>query len=255
MKNNRPGKPVVIFNGDQMAKFEGTIQEFHDYIGPRIKNKVNSLTIPHRKNRRGECEHCHQLAELQSAHKHGRERRGIIEQVLSSYELNGLIYCNIREVENLIINEHKIIEDNFLFLCPECHRDYDQNYKIGEKDEQVIPQIQNRNHYNNNPQGNNDTEEFRYFHRIRLWAKHPQQINHKIIQAYLALERNGTVYLDNLRQLCSDRNSPYYIDTFNSNYAQMKTDLGHPHGKVFYDEDGVVYVYRVVREEIRKRFA
>ncbi|MCC7571016.1 hypothetical protein KO465_06790 [Candidatus Micrarchaeota archaeon] len=32
-----------------MANFLGTFQEFHDFIGPQIRNKVNNLTRSSRK--------------------------------------------------------------------------------------------------------------------------------------------------------------------------------------------------------------
>jgi hypothetical protein len=78
-----------------MANFEGTIQEFHEYLGPRIRNKINNLTRIHRKRKKGICEHCDDLKELHSAHILGRERRTIIEEVLSQYMNNEKIKCDV----------------------------------------------------------------------------------------------------------------------------------------------------------------
>jgi hypothetical protein len=234
-----------------MATFEGTIQEFHEYLGPRIRNKINNLTRRHRILRRGVCEECGKLKELHSAHIHGRERRGIIEEVLSEYITNGLVRFEIGEIEGKILQEHLPLEENFKYLCHNCHVQYDQQ----QKKEKISDRTQLRSKYKNiNIGQNNRSEQFIYLHRIRLWATRPGQYNHKIIKAYISLERNGPVYLENLRGLCSDRNSQYFVDTFGSNYTQMKTDLGHPHGKVFFDDGVIVNIYPIVRGEIRKWF-
>lgn len=235
-----------------MAHFAGTIQEFHEYLGPRMRNKINNQTRTARLERRGICQNCGNQAELQSAHKHGRERRMIIENVLSHYENNGRIECAIQEVEKKILQAHLPIEDNFLFLCPACHRNYDADQNVEANEEPDHPRIPNQINLGAN-QDNNQTD-FRKLHCIRLWANRPNQINHKIIRAYLSLEPNGKVFLDNLRSLCSDRKSPYYVGTFSSNYASMKTDLGHSHGRVFFEQGGIVGVYPIVREEIRRWF-
>jgi hypothetical protein len=34
----------------------------------------------------------------------------------------------------------------------------------------------------------------------------------------------------------------------------MKTDSGNSHGKVFYDQNGIVSIWPQVREEIKKHF-
>lgn len=231
-----------------MAYFHGTIQEYHDYFGPRIRNLINNLTRTNRIRQGGVCQNCGRKAELQSAHIHGKGRRNIIENELAKFMDNGIINCNLKEVEELVIRAHTPIEEVFMFLCSDCHHKYDHDDKsIKNLESRPLPtQLQGNKQLGNS--------EFRYLHRIRLWAKHPSQINHKIIVAYLKLEKNGKVYLDNLKQVCSDRNSNYYVRDFRGNYAQMKTDLGHPHGKVFYEEDGIVYVYKTVRQEIRDWF-
>jgi hypothetical protein len=173
---------------------------------------------------------------------HGRERKTIIEKVLAPYIHNDVITCDLGDVEKKILEEHSSIEDDFIFLCHNCHLEYDKK-KCSDKPDS-----------NQNALNNND-DNFPYLHRIKLWAQRPTQKNHKIIQAYLTLENDGYTFLDNLKNLCLDKNQPkFYVDTFDSNYAQMKTNKGHPHGRVFYDEDGIVKVYPLVREEIRIHF-
>jgi hypothetical protein len=234
-----------------MATFEGTIQEFHAYLGPRIRNKINNLTRGHRLQRRGKCDDCGEVKELHSAHLHGHDRRIIIEDILSQYEYNGKINLDINEVEVKILQAHLPLEKNFKFLCHSCHVRYDQHQE-SEEIEELDSVISKDTDFVIGQ--NNNNESYKYLYRIRMWAKKPTQYNHKIIKAYLSLEKNGTVYLDNLKRLCSDKNSPYFVDTFNTNYPQMKTDLGHPHGKVFYDDRGIVSIYPRVRMEIKQWF-
>lgn len=100
------------------------------------------------------------------------------------------------------------------------------------------------------------SDEFKKIHRIQLWAKHPEQANHKIVAPYLHLEKGGDVRREDLKALCSDRvNFPqFYVELFAGHYASMKTDAGKSHGKVFFEEDGMVKMWRQVREEVGKYF-
>jgi hypothetical protein len=116
-----------------MAIFEGTIQEFHHLIGPRIRNAINNFTRSYRKRLNGICENCGLKKELHSAHVHGNGRRSIIEYVLSDYVNNGVIKCDIDVVEKLILEAHQPIEKYFKFLCHSCHLEYDS------KVENIIP--------------------------------------------------------------------------------------------------------------------
>lgn len=109
-----------------MAQFQGTIQEFHHYIGPRIRNIINTFAKKERMARDGVCETCGKTNQiLESAHIHGRGRRTIIEKVLSRYPDNVFIQCDLKTVENEILEEHGTISDVFKFLCKQCHWKYD----------------------------------------------------------------------------------------------------------------------------------
>jgi hypothetical protein len=103
----------------------------------------------------------------------------------------------------------------------------------------------------NNASGEKHTK----INRIKLWANRPYQDNHKIIMAYLHLEKNGAVQLSDLKNLCSNKsNNHYFVEKFDGHYASMKTDKGNSHGKVFYDQNGIVYIWPIVREEIKIHF-
>jgi hypothetical protein len=231
-----------------MARFEGSIQEFHHFMGPRIKNIVNNLTRTYRKQRDGICEHCGERKELHSAHVYGRGRMEIIENVLSAYTQNGIVSCDIGEVERKILEAHLPIESSFKFLCQDCHVAYD--VQIARPAPRTAKQRNKPNPPRQTP------GEFKKIHRIELWARRPEQANHKIVAAYLHLEKAGEVRLEDLKALCSDRvNFPrFYVKLFAGHYASMKTDAGNSHGKVFYEKDGVVKMWGQVREEVGKYF-
>src|SRR4051812_7255042 len=109
-----------------MAIFEGSVQDFHDHIGPRIRNRINGFARKERKARNGICEHCGKAnQELDSAHVHGKDRRTIIEAVLARYVVEGTVWCDIKTVEAEILVEHGDVRDAFKFLCKECHVNYD----------------------------------------------------------------------------------------------------------------------------------
>ncbi len=109
-----------------MAIFEGTVQEFHRYVGPRIRNAINLFARRERLARKGVCEHCKQTGQvLESAHVHGKGRRAIIEAILKAHERNGRVRCDIRTVENQILEGHGPVANAFKFLCKDCHRRYD----------------------------------------------------------------------------------------------------------------------------------
>ncbi len=109
-----------------MAQFVGTVQEFHHYIGPLIRNAINQVAAPFRKKFGGVCQECGKQDELQSAHVHGRGRRVLIEAVLTQHtDSEGVIRCDLESVERQIIEAHMPIEETFRFICPSCHVVYD----------------------------------------------------------------------------------------------------------------------------------
>ena len=63
-----------------MVRFIGSIKDYEKYIGPRIRNIVNTFTKKERDSRKHICEFCGKSAELESAHKHGKERKQLIKR-------------------------------------------------------------------------------------------------------------------------------------------------------------------------------
>jgi hypothetical protein len=80
--------------------------------------------------------------------------------------------------------------------------------------------------------------------KIELWKNRPWQNNHKILKAFWELESElGVVTVDSLEARCGDKeNYPKtYVEKFDANFVQMRTDKGNSNGKVFdiYDENKV----------------
>jgi hypothetical protein len=223
-----------------MAKFVGTTQEFHHFIGPKIRNAINGITRGHRSQRGGICEMCQGKAELQSAHVHGRDRRSIIEKELQEYQdEQGNISCVLEEIELRILKAHLPLDSTFKFVCQACHKAYDSaNFepKLEPEQNMNIASIDS---------------EFPKLYKIANWAINPTQINHRIVRAFLSLERNGEVEHSNLKRYCTE---DLGIKTFNENFASMKTDAGNSHGRVFFNDGSRVRILERVRKEIDATF-
>jgi hypothetical protein len=195
-----------------MAKFVGTVQEFHHFIGPKLRNAVNGITRNHRAQRSGICETCESTSELHAAHVHGRERREIIEGELKHFlDEKGIVSGSLEEIESRILKAHLPIEHTFKFLCHACHVRYDSK------------SFQPKNILGMQMQPTQIDGDFPKLSRIKLWGRKPQQINHKIVRAFLQLERNGEVEYSNLRRHCTET---LHISGFDGHYASMKTDAG-----------------------------
>ena len=223
-----------------MAKFIGTVQEFHHFIGPKLRNAVNGITRNHRMQRNGICEACESPSELHSAHVHGRERREIIEEELKHFlDEKGIISCTLEEIESKILMAHLPIEHTFRFLCHTCHVRYDSK-SLQPKNSQGLPM-----------KSASIDGDFPKLSRIQLWSRKPQQINHKIVRAFLQLQRNGEVEYSNLRRHCTET---LHVSGFDGHYASMKTDAGNAHGKVFFNEGSKVKMWDRVRKEVDLHF-
>ena len=175
-----------------MALIICTIQEYHRFIGPLIRNKVNSLTRNVRIERNGICEFCGEKNILESAHVHGKGRKTIIENVLSEYLNDNFVQGNLLEIEKKILDAHLPLENTFKFICKPCHTEYD-NSEVLEKPKKIvsIPKTSSLN----------ENFEFTKLNRIELWSKRTHQANYKIIRAFMEISKNRKVTLDQLRSL------------------------------------------------------
>jgi len=115
-----------------MAQLSCTLEEFHNIVGPRVRNDVATVTKQKKNQLRLICQHCNnRVEELDAAHKHDSSRRDIIKSVLDDYESEDGKYIipNLQKVLDKIKKLHKS-DDVFFFLCKECHRKYDNSNKI-----------------------------------------------------------------------------------------------------------------------------
>lgn len=122
-----------------MAIFVGTAEEFNTYIGPRMRNLVQTMSKGLKRAAGNVCERCGgTFPSLDAAHIHGRERRDLIAQTLREYEQDGLyVIPSLDEFEEKFKKAHEPVRDTFLFLCRDCHREYDREQGLEEGD--VIP--------------------------------------------------------------------------------------------------------------------
>jgi uncharacterized membrane-anchored protein len=111
-----------------MAKLTCTIEEFHKFIGPRIRNVIQSLTKKRKKELNYICQGCNQRKELEAAHVKGSDRKVIIEKVLEKYiidEENKVVRVYLAKIEEEIVASHKPVDNYIKFLCSKCHTEYD----------------------------------------------------------------------------------------------------------------------------------
>lgn len=128
----------------------GTVQVFHDLIGPKIRNIIAVITKKKKIELNYICQKCNQKHELDAAHTHERSRRGIIEKVLDNYKIDdGTLHIDdLHKVLDEIMNSHYPLENNFLFLCKSCHNEYDKKYNsshmtypLNQESVNISPQI------------------------------------------------------------------------------------------------------------------
>lgn len=149
------------------------------------------------------------------------------------------------------------VYDKFTIAASLSEQDVSEALEISMKQYIADSFTRTSDHYRSALQEKNDHENDSYGEgkanrRIHLWAYKPEQYNHKIVKAFFEVERRmGQVSLDNLEKICSDKNRPeFYVPTFKSNYAQMKTDAPHSHGKVFEDDGEIVIIWDEVRDTL-----
>lgn len=84
--------------------------------------------------------------------------------------------------------------------------------------------------------------------RLRLWAKRQDQINSRILNAFLKLDRSGkdAVTENDLKRELPDEPS------FDSNFAQMKNFGEKNHGKVFQQYGENITIWEPVLSDVRE---
>jgi len=112
-----------------MAKLECTNREFTDFIGPLIRNKVAYITRNDKTAQKNRCRLCGKKAELQAAHILGHDRPTVIKEALENYRKQDQDYYIIEDLSKAIEDIHTAhlpVKEKFVFLCQDCHRQYDK---------------------------------------------------------------------------------------------------------------------------------
>ncbi|MBS3129028.1 hypothetical protein J4410_07850 [Candidatus Woesearchaeota archaeon] len=111
-----------------MAEIICTVNEFHKYIGPRIRNSIQYMTKRRKKELNHLCQICKEKRELEAAHVKGKTRKVMIEILINKYRLEedkNKVKLDIDKFEKELLAAHKHIEECFKFLCSQCHIKYD----------------------------------------------------------------------------------------------------------------------------------
>lgn len=143
IENQEQNTPILYEENSEVESkcrplFIGDIKSFKKYITAGYRNKVNYWAKPERDKQNGICEYCREEAELQSAHRKGKEFKDIIIQILEKkYKIEDNLYkVDLVDFEREFREAHNPIRDVFFFLCPECHNKYDKSNEINT--EQLI---------------------------------------------------------------------------------------------------------------------
>lgn len=141
-------------------------------------------------------------------------------------QLNGE---NMEEVLNRLIAEY--ISKTFYYTAEEVAGK--SNCKVDEQEDKIEKAVR----------------------KIPIWSTRPSQNNHKIIKAYLEIEQEmGYVLSNDLEARCSDINKfqTTYVKDFRGNFAQLRTDAGNSHGKVFELVGDYVVIWNKVQNVLNK---
>lgn len=109
-----------------MAQFNGTLKDFEKFIGPRLRNLVQTKISKKYKVRIGKCENCQKTDSLEAAHIYGNDRKTILRKSMDGFIAEDIITnLDLIVFEKLFIEHHHPLEKSFKILCKDCHRDYD----------------------------------------------------------------------------------------------------------------------------------
>lgn len=111
-----------------MAKFNGTIQDFEKFVGPRLRNIVQTSIARKYKKNIAKCQFddCNNLENLEAAHIHGNDRKTLIKKSLAENIVDDkIVDLDLNLFEQKFVKLHYPLEKSFLILCKECHRKYD----------------------------------------------------------------------------------------------------------------------------------
>ena len=106
------------------------------------------------------------------------------------------------------------------------------------------------NAMNQNESKKSQDEVAKVTHRLKRWASRPQQINAKILNAFLVLRshRERVIIIENIEDEYAKTNGP--SDAFMKNFNQMRNFGEKNHGKVFDVTGGCVKIWQPVADAV-----
>ena len=108
--------------------FFGSKEDFNRFFSGYGRNLVQRITKKY-KNEVGHCEHCGAAdQQLDAAHVYGKERKKILDSILTEFEAAAGVQVNLNDFEKEFINAHEPISETIKILCKPCHRKYDGNH-------------------------------------------------------------------------------------------------------------------------------
>jgi len=84
---NKSLRSFKLCSRNILAQLICTFKEFGDFVGPRVRNDVASLTKGYKDKLGYKCQQCGEKKELDAAHRHESSRKIIIKGVLEKYYL------------------------------------------------------------------------------------------------------------------------------------------------------------------------
>lgn len=110
-----------------MAKFNGSLKEFEKFIGPSLRNIVQTKISRKYKKEIGKCENCKTKKNLEAAHIHGNERKTILKKSMEGNISENIIFdLDLLLYEEIFIKNHLPLNETFKVLCKKCHLEYDK---------------------------------------------------------------------------------------------------------------------------------
>lgn len=110
-----------------MAKYTGSLDNFQRFVGPRLRNLVQTSIARRYKLEVGKCQECGKTNELQAAHIHGKDRKTLLKLALGNQPQGEFISdLDLTQFEQRFVALHQPPKDAFLILCAGCHREYDK---------------------------------------------------------------------------------------------------------------------------------
>ena len=167
-----------------------------------------------------------------------RELKGLLEEAAFLVSRSSFKEAHAQIVKALVLTSR--LEDEEQIARPTA----------GSRSESGVS-MSTRSGQGNAPTPENDetsSETKKVRNRLRLWSRRPQQINTRILRAYLELERSGVSPItEPLLRSAMPSELP-----FDSNFAQMKIIAERNHGKVFDIQGGRIFIWPPVEPYVRE---